>query len=113
MPQGFAAWRRYLLGKSGAEERFPFDPELPVYFVGNKMFAVLARDGKACRMNLKCIPEWSVDLRLQHKAITPGYHMNKRHWNTVALDGSVPASLLRKLVDCSYDLVKPRKKAGN
>jgi predicted DNA-binding protein (MmcQ/YjbR family) len=111
MPRQRASWRRYLLAKPGAQERFPFYPDLPVYFVGNKMFATLAEEGGICSMNLKCIPEWAVELRREHKAIIPGYHMNKRHWNTVTLDGSLPTSLVRKLVDCSFDLVKPKKKA--
>lgn len=104
-------WRKYLLGKPKAVERFPFDPDLPVYFIGKKMFAVLWLEGNDSSINLKCIPEWSLELRRDYKGISPGYHMNKRHWNTVALDGSVPRALVKKLIDCSYDLVKPKKKA--
>jgi predicted DNA-binding protein (MmcQ/YjbR family) len=111
-PRGakYAAWRAYLLSKPGAEERHPFDPGLPVYFVKGKMFAIFSQEAAASWMNLKCIPDWSLELRREYKAIEPGYHMNKRHWNTVLLDGSVPRGLLKKLVDCSYDLVSGRMK---
>lgn len=61
-------------------------------------------------MNLKCIPDWSRELRRDYKGIQPGYHMNKVHWNTVALDGSVPRGLVKKLVDCSYALVAENSK---
>jgi len=119
-------WKKYLLSKPGAEERFPFDPELPVYFIGKKMFAIYWPEGKQSTLNLKCFPDWSIELRKDYKGIEPGYHMNKRHWNTVSLDGSVPRALVKRLIDCSYDLVggklktmlkkegsvvKPKKKA--
>ena len=122
----FESWRKYFLAKPGVEERHPFDPDLPVYFAGKKMFAIYSQDGGESSMNLKCFPDWSVELRKEYKAIEPGYHMNKKHWNTVTLDGSVPRALLKRLVDCSYDLVtgkikkmlvkegaviKPKKKA--
>ena len=105
-----SAWRKHLLAKPGAEERFPFDPELPVYFIGKKMFAILFEDGKQSTLNLKCIPDWSLELRREYPAITPGYHMNKKHWNTLLLDGSIPGPLVKKLINCSYDLVAPAKK---
>lgn len=100
------AWRAYLLSKPGAVERHPFDPGLPVYFVKGKMFALYSADEKGERMNLKCWPDWSLELRETHKAIVPGYHMNKKHWNTLWLDGSLPRPLVKKLIDHSYDLVK-------
>ena len=93
------------LSKPGAEETTPFGPDVLVYKVGGKMFALTVPDDFPARINLKCDPERSVMLREEHAAITPGYHMNKRHWNTVVLDGSLPAKLVRELIDHSYELV--------
>ena len=111
-PKGprFKTWRAYLLSMPGTLEKHPFDPGLPVYFVGGKMFCTYAavKDGE--RMNLKCWPDWSLDLRVQYPAIVPGYHMNKKHWNTVWLEKGAPRSLVVKLVDHSYDLVSGRFK---
>jgi predicted DNA-binding protein (MmcQ/YjbR family) len=112
-PRGraFKAWRAYLMAKPGASERHPFDPSLPVYFVKAKMFAIYSGEPGGGSMNLKCWPDWSLELRAQHPAIVPGYHMNKKHWNTLTLDGSLPRSLVKKLIDHSYDLVSGRLKA--
>jgi predicted DNA-binding protein (MmcQ/YjbR family) len=112
-PKGrrFLAWRAYLLSKPGASERHPFDPALPVYFVKGKLFAIYGVEAQTETMNLKCVPDWSLELRRLHREIVPGYHMNKKHWNTVTLTGALPRSLVKKLVDCSYDLVSGRAKA--
>jgi predicted DNA-binding protein (MmcQ/YjbR family) len=75
--------------------------------VGKKLFAIYSAEGRDEWMNLKCFPEWSEALRKQHPEIVPGWHMNKKHWNTVKL----PRPLVKKLVDCSYDLVSGRVKA--
>jgi predicted DNA-binding protein (MmcQ/YjbR family) len=88
---------------SGAE--FPFDEATSVFKVAGKMFALSALRAKPLRVSLKCDPDLAVTLRLNHPAITPGYHLNKRHWNTVLLDGSVPDRLVREMVEDSYDLV--------
>jgi predicted DNA-binding protein (MmcQ/YjbR family) len=93
------------LSKPGAEETTPFGPDVLVYKVGGKMFALTVPDDFPARINLKCDPERAVMLREEHAAITPGYHMNKRHWNTVALDNSLSSKLVRELIDHSYDLV--------
>jgi predicted DNA-binding protein (MmcQ/YjbR family) len=93
------------LSKPGAEETTPFGPDVLVYKVGGKMFALTVPDDFPARINLKCDPERSVMLREEHAAITPGYHMNKRHWNTVVLDGSLSSKLVRELIDHSYELV--------
>lgn len=93
------------LSKPGAEETTPFGPDVLVYKVGGKMFGLTVPDDFPARINLKCDPERSVMLREEHAAITPGYHMNKRHWNTVVLDGSLSAKLVRELIDHSYELV--------
>ncbi|MCU0750701.1 MAG: MmcQ/YjbR family DNA-binding protein [Akkermansiaceae bacterium] len=95
----------HFLSKPGAEETTPFGPDVLVYKVGGKMFALTAPDDFPASINLKCDPERSIELRETWKAITPGYHMNKKHWNTLLLDGSVPTKLIRELIDHSYDLV--------
>ncbi len=95
----------YFLSKPGAVETTPFGPDTLVYKVAGKMFALAVPDEFPSRINLKCDPERAVLLREEHEAITPGYHMNKRHWNTVVLDGSVPATLVRELIDLSHELV--------
>ena len=94
------------LSKPGAEEATPFGPDVLVYKVGGKMFALTVPDEFPARINLKCDPERSVILREQFEAIIPGYHMNKRHWNTVVLDGSLPSKLVCELIDHSYQLVR-------
>ena len=95
----------HILAKPGAEETTPFGPDALVYKVGGKMFALTSPDDFPASLNLKCDPERSLELRDAWEAITPGYHMNKKHWNTLLLDGSVPAGLVRELIDHSYDLV--------
>ncbi len=95
----------HCLSLPGAEETTPFGPEALVYKVGDKMFAVTVPEDFPPRINLKCDPERAIELRDEHKAIKPGWHMNKRHWNTVVLDGSLPPQLVRELVEHSYQLV--------
>lgn len=95
----------HCLSKAGAEETTPFGPEVLVYKVAGKMFALTNPEDVPARVNLKCDPDRAIDLREQHEAIIPGWHMNKRHWNTVTLDGSVPTPLVKELLDHSYDLV--------
>lgn len=93
------------LSLPGAEETTPFGPEALVYKVGGKMFAITVPEDFPARINLKCDPERAIELRDEHKGIKPGWHMNKRHWNTVMLDGTVPPKLIRELVQHSYQLV--------
>ncbi len=93
------------LSKPGAEETTPFGPEVLVYKVGGKMFSLTDPGEFPLRINLKCDPERAIELREEYSGIIPGYHMNKRHWNTLILDGSVPSSLVAELIDHSYDLV--------
>lgn len=93
------------LSLPAAEETQPFGPDTLVYKVGGKLFAITAPDDHPARINLKCDPERSLELRDQYKAIRPGWHMNKKHWNTLTLDGSVPPKLIRELIQHSYDLV--------
>jgi predicted DNA-binding protein (MmcQ/YjbR family) len=95
----------YFLAKPGAEESTPFGPDVLVYKVGGKMFALAAPDDFPAQINLKCDPERALALRDEHESIIPGYHMNKRHWNTLILDGSLSAKLVKELIDHSYSLV--------
>jgi len=95
----------HCLSQPGAEETAPFGPEALVYKVGGKMFAVTVPEDFPARINLKCDPQRAVELRDEHKGIKPGWHMNKKHWNTVVLDGSLPPKLVRELVEHSYQLV--------
>ena len=90
---------------NGAEETFPFGPETSVFKVGGKIFALSTLDGEPLKVSLKCDPELAVRLRQAHPAIVGGWHLNKRHWNTVTIDGSVPETLLREMIEDSYDLI--------
>jgi predicted DNA-binding protein (MmcQ/YjbR family) len=83
----------------------PFGPEHLVHKVGGKIFAIHSPMEDPIRLNLKCDPERAVELREMHEAILPGYHMNKKHWNTLILDGSLSAGLVKELIRHSYDLV--------
>jgi predicted DNA-binding protein (MmcQ/YjbR family) len=95
----------YLLAKPGSEPGYPFGPGTLVIKVGGKMFALLGEDSNPWTMNLKCHPDEALALRAAYPAIAPGYHQDKRHWNTLTLDGSLPDALVRELIDQSYDLV--------
>ncbi len=95
----------YLLGRPEACEDYPFYPDVLVPKVRGKMFATLTERNGVVTMNLKCDPDEALALRDIFPAVTPGYHMNKKHWNTVILDGSVPAGEIRRMIDNSYRLV--------
>ena len=98
-------FRSYCLEKAGVTEEFPFGPETLVFKVMGKMFALTGLDENPAKANLKCDPEEAVLLRQQYPAVKPGYHMNKKHWNTVLIDGSIPEALFLSWVDNSYNLV--------
>jgi predicted DNA-binding protein (MmcQ/YjbR family) len=100
-----AELRRWCLAQTGAVEDFPFGPELSVFKVGGRIFALSALDRMPLEVSVKCEPELAVELRDSYGAIRPGYHLNKRHWNTITLDGSLPDRLVRDLIQDSYDLV--------
>jgi predicted DNA-binding protein (MmcQ/YjbR family) len=103
--------REYCLSKSGVSESLPFDDVTLVMKVGSKMFALIDMEGPFST-NLKCDPEEAIELRERYNSVIPGYHMNKKHWNTVMLDGSIPVKLLFEWIDHSYLLVlKSLKKA--
>ena len=97
--------RLYCISKPGATESFPFDESTLVFKVGGKIFALLNIDSQPTTVNLKCDPERAVQLREEHAAVVPGFHMNKRHWNTVTLGGSLRSSDLHDWIDHSYELV--------
>ena len=101
----YQAARNYMLSRPEAWEDFPFYPDVAVIKVRNKMFATLSVEQNIARMNLKCDPAEAQMLRDIFDAVRPGYHMNKRHWNTVLLDGSIPAGELERMIDRSYGLV--------
>ncbi len=98
-------FREYCLGKSGAAESMPFGEGALVFKVGGKMFALLSLDDVPPRVNLKCDPDLALELRDRFEQVRPGYHMNKRHWNTVELERGLPDTELKKMIDHSYDLV--------
>ena len=97
--------RTYLLSKPESVEDFPFGPDVYVYKVRGKMFATLGFTDNVGRMNLKCDPEEAMALRDIFESVVPGYHMNKAHWNTVILDGSIPNGELERMIDRSFGLV--------
>ncbi|MVM32729.1 MmcQ/YjbR family DNA-binding protein [Spirosoma sp. HMF4905] len=98
--------RDYCIAKSGVTESFPFGGDALVFKVGGKMFALLSTESRPTTINLKCDPERAVQLREEHSAVTPGYHMNKTHWNTITIDGSVRTTELQEWIDHSYELVR-------
>lgn len=95
----------HCLAKKGVEETTPFGPDALVYKVLGKMFALTDPDVVPARMNLKCDPDRALELRDEYEAIIPGYHMNKKHWNTVTLDETLSSDLVLELIDHSYELV--------
>lgn len=98
-------FKSYCLNKKGVAETFPFDDETLVLKVGSKMFALTNITKPTLEINLKCDPMMSLDLRKEYSSIKPGYHMNKTHWNTITVDGTLPEDKLLFLIDLSYDLV--------
>jgi predicted DNA-binding protein (MmcQ/YjbR family) len=101
--------REYCISKPEVSESFPFDEDTLVFKVRDKIF-VLTSLSPPFSINVKCDPELAVSLRERYSFVIPGYHMNKKHWNTVMIDDTVSDSLLREWIDHSYELVKGRKK---
>ncbi len=97
-------FREYCISKKGVTEELPFDNETLVFKVMGKMFALTDLDHFES-INLKCDPEYAIELREKYSGVIPGYHMNKKQWNTVMTDGSVPDESLYKWIDDSYDLI--------
>jgi len=99
-------FREYCIGKAGTEECFPFDESTLVFKVMGKMFALTSLTAENFRVNLKCDPDWAIELREMSEDILPGYHMSKKHWNTIVLENSyLEEDLILKMIDHSYDLV--------
>ncbi|MBC7862373.1 MAG: MmcQ/YjbR family DNA-binding protein [Bacteroidia bacterium] len=97
--------RNYCIKKNGAEETFPFDTETLVFKVGGKAFLLTGIESKPVRFNVKCNPEKAIELRENYSCVLPGFHMNKKHWNTVVCDGTVGDKLIKEWIDDSYDLI--------
>lgn len=96
--------RNYCLQKKGVTEELPFDENSPVYKVMGKIFAITNLT-PPYSINLKCDPEKAIELRERYDDVTPGYHMNKSHWNTIELSGNIPSKLIKEWIDHSYELV--------
>ena len=96
--------RNYCLLKNGVTEEIPFDEDSPVYKVMGKIF-VIASLTPPYSINLKCDPEKAMELRERYDAVTPGFHMNKTHWNTIELESNIPTKLIKEWIDHSYELV--------
>ena len=97
--------RELCLSFPGSDETFPFGRETSVFKVADKMFALSQLAGRPLCISLKCEPALAEQLRDAHPAVRPGYHLNKRHWNTVTIDGSLPEQMIRDMLEDSYDLV--------
>lgn len=104
--------RALCLSFRGSQETFPFGPETSVFKVAEKIFALSALHAEPLAISLKCEPLLAEQLRAEHPAITAGYHLNKRHWNTITLDGSLPERMIAEMVEDSYDLIVSRLSAG-
>jgi len=95
----------YFLAKPGASQSYPFGPDVRVFKVQNKMFGLISESDDPKRINLKCDPDEAMALRDVFEDVIAGYHMNKRHWNTVIMEGDVPDGEVERMIDNSYDLV--------
>ena len=102
--------REYCLSKSGAEETLPFGPDTLVFKVGGKAFLLTGLENIDLRFNVKCDPDKGIELREEFSCVLPGWHMNKKHWNTIVVDGTVSSKQLKEWIDHSYDLVTAKKK---
>jgi predicted DNA-binding protein (MmcQ/YjbR family) len=98
--------RDYIIQKPLVTESFPFGEETLVFKVNNKIFLLASLEGSPLQFNVKCDPDYAIELREEYpENILPGYHMNKKHWNTIIVDGHLPKKLLLQFVDDSYKLV--------
>ena len=103
--------REYILKKPGVTEGFPFGEDTLVFKVNEKIFLLAALDSSPLRFNVKCDPDKAIELRDEYpESVLPGYHMNKKHWSTVIVDGRLSAKQLKVMIDDSYDLVNPKKR---
>ncbi len=102
--------REYAISKPDVEESFPFGPETLVFKIAGKVFLLMGLEHDPLQFNVKCDPERAIELRDEFECIIPGYHMNKKHWNSVIVDGTLTSKKLKEQIDHSYDLVKPKAK---
>jgi predicted DNA-binding protein (MmcQ/YjbR family) len=107
-----AQFREYCLSKQRATEETPFGPDTLVFKVGGKIFAIAPLDEVPARANLKCDPDLALELRDRYEQVRPGYHMNKKHWNTIEIEGGIPEVEIRKMIDHSYELVAKRLRSS-
>ncbi len=98
-------FRTYCLSKPGASEDFPFDETTLCFRVAGKIFAITDLQAERLSVNLKCEPDYALELRERYDEVQPGWHMNKKHWNTVDFEGSIGDTLLYALIDHSYEQV--------
>ncbi|MDQ6845418.1 MAG: MmcQ/YjbR family DNA-binding protein [Bacteroidota bacterium] len=101
--------REYALSLPAAEESFPFGNDTLVLKVNNKIFLLVSLSSEVLQFNVKCEPDYAEELRAQYPCILPGYHMNKKHWNTIIVDGTLNVSQLKKFIKDSYSLVAKKK----
>ena len=107
----FDALRKHCLSREGEiTEDFPFDNSTLVFRVNGKVFLLTDTESHPLHFNVKCDPERAIELREKYEAVQPGYHMNKKHWNTITIDGSIPTKEVLAMIDHSHELVKPKKK---
>ncbi len=97
--------REYCLSKKAVEEGFPFGEDTLVFKVAGKLFLLTGLNSNPLQFNVKCDPEKALELRERYYAVQPGYHMNKKHWNTVVADGSLSSALIKEMIDDSYNLI--------
>ncbi len=102
--------REYCLLKPGVEESLPFGPDTLVFKSSGKIFLLTSLDSEELRFNVKCDPDKAIELREEFSCVLPGYHMNKKHWNTIVVDGSASSKQLKEWIDHSYELVNSKKK---
>jgi len=102
--------REYCLSKQGVEEALPFGPDTLVYKVNGKVFLITGLDSLPLQFNVKCNPDKAIELREEFPCVLPGWHMNKKHWNTIIFDGSCSSKQLKEWIDWSYDLVVGKNK---
>ncbi len=102
--------REYCLHKTGTEESFPFGPDTLVFKVNGKVYLLVSLDEHPLRFNVKCNPDKAIELREEFPlSVLPGYHMNKKHWNTIVVDGTLSYQQLKEFIDDSFKLVKGKK----
>jgi len=103
--------RQYCNNKPYTTETMPFGPDVLVYKVQEKIFAITSLNDDICKVSIKCDPDYALELRDNHPEIIPGFHLNKKHWNTVSLEGRLNPGLIKELIDHSYELVLSKLKS--